>query len=397
MTLIDPDSLTSEAWGLIPGSVTPPTVIDYWVAALDMEGKSGTSITQTFSVLTPEHPDARVLFADDMGYDVISGNDTSSAGKLYEEVLDSIGIEYETWSIAEHRGIDASITLYGWDAIIWGGGMPLFTLPSALDSTAEVLDDPIVQYLDNGGCFFFSAYRYFSYNFGETTIETFSPGYWMYDYMGVLVGKKDIGLDTIFAGIESDPVSGHWATTPFVIKEWFHNQNNDGADAGDITGANTIFTGLSTTEASGVKFNNSTNGSKVVFLPWPFEAATVASDVLPNGINLMAQVLNWFGITGIGETEARYVFNLSQSSPNPFAKETNIMYQIPTKSRVSLKIYDITGRFIKTLVNGDRESGSYTVRWDGTNENGIYVPNGIYFYKLQAQKKSAIGKLILMR
>ncbi|MBI4721704.1 MAG: T9SS type A sorting domain-containing protein [Candidatus Stahlbacteria bacterium] len=61
----------------------------------------------------------------------------------------------------------------------------------------------------------------------------------------------------------------------------------------------------------------------------------------------------------------------------PFTNLTIISYQLPTKSRVSLKIYDITGRIVKTLVNGEKNAGSYSVSFDAN-----HLTAGIYFAKL---------------
>ncbi len=73
------------------------------------------------------------------------------------------------------------------------------------------------------------------------------------------------------------------------------------------------------------------------------------------------------------------VFKFSQNEPNPFFKSTNIKYQIPVKSRVSLKVYDITGRCVKTLINSEKDIGYYTVKLDSKEFSA-----GIYFMKFFA-------------
>ncbi|MBI4721702.1 MAG: aryl-sulfate sulfotransferase [Candidatus Stahlbacteria bacterium] len=65
--------------------------------------------------------------------------------------------------------------------------------------------------------------------------------------------------------------------------------------------------------------------------------------------------------------------------PNPFTQRTTINYQLPSETTVSLKIYDITGRIVKTLVNGEKKAGSYSVNFDAN-----YLTTGIYFVKLVA-------------
>lgn len=91
------------------------------------------------------------------------------------------------------------------------------------------------------------------------------------------------------------------------------------------------------------------------------------------------------------------VFALRNAYPNPSSDETTIRYEIPQKSYVSLKVYDISGRLVKTLVNEEKIANYYTVRWDGKNENGREVGSGVYFYRLQAGNKTATKKLVLVR
>lgn len=91
------------------------------------------------------------------------------------------------------------------------------------------------------------------------------------------------------------------------------------------------------------------------------------------------------------------VFALSQSYPNPFNTNTVIRYQLPVISEVSLKVYNIQGQLVKTLVNEKRAPGYYTARWDGKNDNGKEVSSGVYFYRLNAGGFLATKKMILLR
>ncbi len=89
-------------------------------------------------------------------------------------------------------------------------------------------------------------------------------------------------------------------------------------------------------------------------------------------------------------------------SPNPFARETVIRYSISgdNDSRLTpyaLRIYDIAGRLVKTLLNKSQESGYYTIKWDGTNNVGRKLSSGIYFIRLNAGKYTQTKKIVLMR
>jgi hypothetical protein len=85
-------------------------------------------------------------------------------------------------------------------------------------------------------------------------------------------------------------------------------------------------------------------------------------------------------------------FSLSQNYPNPFNPSTNIKYQIANNKFVSLKIFDILGKEIVTLVNDKQSAGTYEVKWDGSN-----YPSGVYFYRLMAGDFSETKKMVLIK
>lgn len=91
------------------------------------------------------------------------------------------------------------------------------------------------------------------------------------------------------------------------------------------------------------------------------------------------------------------VFALYQNRPNPFRATTAIRYAIPTECLVELDIFDITGRNIKSLVNGKQKPDYYMIKWDGKDNHGKRVSQGIYFYTLRADKKMMQKKMLLLR
>ncbi len=90
-------------------------------------------------------------------------------------------------------------------------------------------------------------------------------------------------------------------------------------------------------------------------------------------------------------------FELSQNYPNPFNPTTTIKFQLPEQSFVTLKIYDITGKEIKTLVSSDLSAGYYSVVWNATDNNGKKVSSGIYFYRISAGNFVSVKKLMLLK
>jgi Secretion system C-terminal sorting domain len=85
-------------------------------------------------------------------------------------------------------------------------------------------------------------------------------------------------------------------------------------------------------------------------------------------------------------------FNLEQNYPNPFNPSTKINYTIPQQSFVSLKVYDILGNEVATLMNGDKSAGTYQV-----NFNAADLPSGIYFYRLTAGNYTSVKKMTLLK
>ncbi|NOZ60130.1 MAG: T9SS type A sorting domain-containing protein [Calditrichaeota bacterium] len=101
-----------------------------------------------------------------------------------------------------------------------------------------------------------------------------------------------------------------------------------------------------------------------------------------NGVNLLIQ-----GTTGVQNDDAAKLpahFELNQNYPNPFNPETTIRFQLPVSSNVTLKIYDLLGNEICTLIDGDKVAGVHSAIWDGKNNSGQKVASGIYFYQIKA-------------
>jgi len=96
----------------------------------------------------------------------------------------------------------------------------------------------------------------------------------------------------------------------------------------------------------------------------------------PTGVSVLSQ-----------KTPSTY--NLTQNYPNPFNPTTNIEFSIPRSATIQLNVYNILGELVKTLVNGDIVSGNYKVTWNGTNNHGVSVASGIYFYRLVAESQGA--------
>lgn len=97
------------------------------------------------------------------------------------------------------------------------------------------------------------------------------------------------------------------------------------------------------------------------------------------------------------EQQLPRIFALAQSRPNPATGDLVIHYQMPKACDVSVKVYNVSGQLVKTLVKGPQKAGYYAVSWNGRDEIGHAVRSGVYFYKMEAGEFQAIRKLVIVR
>ncbi|UCE18816.1 MAG: S8 family serine peptidase [Gemmatimonadota bacterium] len=90
-------------------------------------------------------------------------------------------------------------------------------------------------------------------------------------------------------------------------------------------------------------------------------------------------------------------YTLSQNYPNPFNPETEISFQIPSATYTSLKVFNILGQEVKTLVDAHKEAGHYTITWSGRDESGKEVTSGVYFYTLKAGEFTDTKRMLLLK
>ncbi len=99
------------------------------------------------------------------------------------------------------------------------------------------------------------------------------------------------------------------------------------------------------------------------------------------------------GSTPLDSTAAGEIKNYSLTCyPNPFNPTTRINYQLPKNEFVSLKVFDVVGKLVKTLVNGYRTAGSYTVTFNASN-----LPSGIYFYRIKTNDYFKVKKMLMIK
>lgn len=117
-----------------------------------------------------------------------------------------------------------------------------------------------------------------------------------------------------------------------------------------------------------------------------------------NGAHASAINVTLNGVTKVEEALTVPVdFALEQNYPNPFNPATMIPYQLASRSKVSLVIYNALGQEVRTLVAAVQEAGAYEMRWDGKDNRGNQLPTGVYLYRLKAGEATFTRKMIYLR
>jgi hypothetical protein len=139
-------------------------------------------------------------------------------------------------------------------------------------------------------------------------------------------------------------------------------------------------------------------------------AATIGQSVVgqANSTNYRISAGFWFGSLGTptdvgGEQPAGVaatvplMFQLNQNVPNPFNPRTSIAFSLAKPARTTVRIFDLGGRLVATLVDGELVAGAHRVEWDGRNDQGRQVASGTYYYQLRSGDSGATGRMSLIK
>ena len=109
----------------------------------------------------------------------------------------------------------------------------------------------------------------------------------------------------------------------------------------------------------------------------------------------IADAVDQFGVTAAPPVPSR--LHLAQNHPNPFNPLTTVTFTLEKAGIASLRIFDASGRLARTLFTGYRDSGAHAVLWDGLDDSGRQVGDGVYLYRLDAAGESDTRKMVLVR
>ncbi len=147
-----------------------------------------------------------------------------------------------------------------------------------------------------------------------------------------------------------------------------------------------------------------TDNDRIISMPYDFMYIMTDPDNLVGGLatrtNVLREILSFFQIsdvdwepTGIPGAEKFF----SRNYPNPFNPTTKIEFNMPKAGHLSLKIYNVRGELVKTLIDETRAAGADHVMWDGTNSQGSSVSSGVYFYEARAAGEVQVSKMALVK
>ena len=147
-------------------------------------------------------------------------------------------------------------------------------------------------------------------------------------------------------------------------------------------------------------------GLRIVFagaeaLSGPGELLRVYPGVGPDKASLARVQLNDGRIQAqsrdLSTSAASLAYALHANAPNPFNPATQIRFDLPVSGPVELKVYDMLGQQVRTLVSSSLTVGSHQVEWDGRNASGAQASSGVYFYRLQAGEFVQMRRMMLLK
>jgi hypothetical protein len=102
-------------------------------------------------------------------------------------------------------------------------------------------------------------------------------------------------------------------------------------------------------------------------------------------------------VSGVADEPAPRAYTLHQNVPNPFNPTTTIRFTMEAEAHVQLGVYDVSGRLVRTLVDGIKTVGDHVVEWNGMDNSGRAVHSGVYFYQIKALGISEVRKMTLLK
>jgi endonuclease I len=109
----------------------------------------------------------------------------------------------------------------------------------------------------------------------------------------------------------------------------------------------------------------------------------------------VAMIYDSLNVVGVGDAPRTWTVRLRANAPNPFQARTSLAFETTRRQPVTLRLYDVSGRLVRTLVERTTfEPGPHAVEWDGRGEDGAPAPAGLYFSRIETGGEHALGRLV---
>ena len=375
------------------GTLSPDTIYYFKVSAVNGNGESNQ--TEVLGVLPNEQP-APVLVVN--GFDRTSGtNNTMDFIRQFAPAIVNAGFSFD--ACANEAVQEGYVSLSDYAAVIWISGEE----GTADESFSDAEQTIIANYLESGGRMFISGSEigYDLVEKGSTSDKLFYETYLKAVYVRDRVATYSVSPQSggIFDGIGQFSFDNGTHGTYNVDFPDGINPQPDAQLALSYSGFTPSVYGGAGIQYVGT-FGNGVIPGRLVYLAFPFE--TIYPAAMRNAV--MDKVLDFLmnGAVGVSPQESENLpgtIELAQNYPNPFNPSTTIRFSLNNSGAqfVQLKIFNIFGEEVKTLVAKEMPSGTYDVVWDGTNNQQQAVASGIYLYQLTTGKQRITRKMTLLK
>lgn len=337
--------------------------------------------------LTP--PTMSVLLVDDDNY-----SNPDHLGRIQTAITDA-GFSYTLFAAQDSAASPTAKYLHNFDLVLWytandGAGHYFW-------AGADTLNTELKSYLDNGGMIWAMG-NDFIYDKYKGAPDTLAPGEFLYDYFGIASYDVQSKVDDGGIGVpQLDLVAGQDICQLDTIN-WYISGLWYGDGCTPVTGAVPVYQmgpasyALAGNVAAIYYDNGVSKAFSCYFDPYYFDSAE-------NRATFFSQVLNWFQnqtVTSVNKPadnagiSQKYI--LLQNYPNPFNPATTIAFEIAKDANVKLSIYDILGKRVATLIDGQMKAGFYTKQW-----NAQSFASGVYIVRLTAGDVTKTNKIMLMK
>ena len=325
---------------------------------------------------------ARLLIVDD-------DDGATNVEQYYFNALNRLGIIYDVWDRAAQGSLPVD-NLQKYKAVIW---LCEWAFP-ALDSSDR---NVLATYLDGGGNLFLSG-QDIGWDLADSAGTEFlsSNGASKVFYEKYLKAKyiSDNAENNFLSGIAENSISDNVTLVRDQPGRTSGEQFPDVIDTINGSKYCFLYNGGSYVGKGGA-VTYSKEYKLVHFSFGGFESitdSTKRNTVMERVIKFLAPDLIVSNITDKSQTQQPVTFSLEQNYPNPFNPTTTIQYTVPQISKISLKVYDVLGKEISTLVNSEQQPGFYTLQFDASK-----LSSGVYYYRISTGLFTDIKKMVLIK